>query len=118
MFRGTADSMANFAVMLTGVDRKRGLFNFTEATSLALHAISVRGPILAPLSDINSSGGNINGNLIGKNIYGPGEAHLYLLQGDVPLAAPPEPGTLVGAVAGLLAAAWRLRPSKRATKVA
>lgn len=112
---GVADAMTNFAFVLNGVDRQHVLFNFYNATSLTLNSISVQGTILAPKADINFAGGNIDGTLIGKNIYGQGESHLYLFQGNVPLAAVPEPGTLAGAALGVLAAAWRLGRGRRRT---
>jgi choice-of-anchor A domain-containing protein len=111
---GSVAEMVSFGITLSGLDRQHVLFNFSEAESLKINQIGVLGSILAPGADINFAGGNIDGTLIGRNIYGQGESHLYLFEGDVPLsAATPEPSTLAGATIGIIGGAWALRRRSR-----
>jgi len=107
---GPVSSMTNFGIFLNGVDKQHVLYNFHDATSLLLNQIGVLGTILAPLADVNFAGGAIDGTIIAKNLTGPGESHLFLFQGDLPLEPVPEPATIaLGAMGFLALLAVRMR---------
>ncbi|MFN3919306.1 MAG: choice-of-anchor A family protein [Methylohalobius sp.] len=54
---------------------RRVLFNFFSAEALAIHAIGVKGSILAPWADVVFYDGHIDGQLIAKSLRGqPGQA--------------------------------------------
>lgn len=100
---GTVNNFESMGIFLTGVDRQHVLYNFHQATSLLVDAISVEGTILAPYASVNFNNGQINGTLIANHLTGGGESHLHLFQGSLPSPVP-EPSTLVlGACGGLLA---------------
>ena len=98
---GTADSMTNMGIFLTGVDKQHVLYNFYEANSLTLSGIGVLGTILAPLATVNFTGA-IDGTLIANNLSGTGESHHFLFQGNLPLLPVPEPSSVVLAICGLV----------------
>ncbi|MBG0791210.1 MAG: choice-of-anchor A family protein [Desulfovibrionaceae bacterium] len=83
------------------------LFNFHEATSLALSGVAVWGSILAPNANINHSSGVLNGTLIANSFHGSMQLNNVPFEGNLPT---PIPGTvfLLGTgLAGLLG--WRKR---------
>lgn len=92
---GPVSSMVSFGISLNGVDKQHVLYNFHDATNLTLNQIGVMGSILAPLADVNFAGGAIDGTIIANNLTGPGESHLFLFKGDLPLQPIPEPATVV-----------------------
>ncbi len=57
------------------------MYNMYEATSLELSGIGVQGSILAPYATFNGSGGNVDGQLIVRNLYGGIEFHPYFFSG-------------------------------------
>lgn len=89
---GTADSFDNLGINFddlnndgTGrTDKQRVLFNFYTATSLAISGISVKGSILAPNAAVTFGNGNVEGNLIARELTGSGEAHNFLFNGSLP----------------------------------
>jgi choice-of-anchor A domain-containing protein len=100
---GPVSSMVSFGINLNGVDKQHVLYNFHDAMNLTLDQIGVMGTILAPLASVNFAGGAIDGTIIAKNLSGPGESHLYLFQGDLPLQPVPEPATVALGAMGLAA---------------
>jgi choice-of-anchor A domain-containing protein len=57
------------------------LFNFYEATSIALSGIGVQGSVMAPYAKISGSGGNIDGQLVCDSLIGGIEYHPYFFTG-------------------------------------
>lgn len=102
---GPVSSMTSMGIFLNGVDKQHVLYNFHDATNLTLNQIGVMGTILAPLADVNFAGGAIDGTIIANNLTGPGESHLFLFQGDLPLLPVPEPATVALGAMGLVALA-------------
>lgn len=100
---GPVSAMSSFGINLNGVDKQHVLYNFHDATNLTINQIGVLGTILAPLADVNFAGGAIDGTIIANNLTGPGESHLYLFQGNLPLVPVPEPATVALGAMGLLA---------------
>jgi choice-of-anchor A domain-containing protein len=109
---GTADSMTNMGISLSGVDKQHVLYNFYEATNLTLSGIGVLGSILAPQANVNFTGA-IDGTMIAYNLTGPGESHNFLFQGNLPLLPVPEPSTVVLALCGMVGLVVRSFASKR-----
>lgn len=58
------------SVTLTGVDARRVVYNFPDATSLELAGVGVHGQVLAPLADVDLVSGSITGTLTGLNLDG------------------------------------------------
>jgi choice-of-anchor A domain-containing protein len=113
---GPVSSMISFGISLNGVDKQHVLYNFHDATNLTINQIGVLGTILAPLASVNFAGGAIDGTIIANNLSGPGESHLFLFQGNLPLQPVPEPATAALGVMGLFAlVAVRMR-RKRVAK--
>ncbi|MCX8050112.1 MAG: choice-of-anchor A family protein [Methylohalobius sp.] len=53
---------------------QRVLFNFFSATALSIHAIGVKGSVLAPWADVVFYNGHIDGQLVAKSLRGqPGQ---------------------------------------------
>lgn len=109
---GPLASMSNFGFTLNNVDRQHILFNFYNggnATTLTSNGVGIQSSVLAPFTDINFAGGNIDGTIIGRTIRGGGESHEFLFQGNVQFPdstiATPEPATVVSASLGLLGVA-------------
>ncbi|MEC4813485.1 MAG: choice-of-anchor A family protein [Scytonema sp. PMC 1069.18] len=101
---GTNISMKNFGFsnnLMSGL-RQNVLFNFYEATNIELTNIGFQGSILAPLANLKTTYGDVNGNVIVASSQGTGEYHNYRFQGNLPeMTKPkphrvPEPTTLLG----------------------
>lgn len=103
---GTSAFFDNMAINLSGIDKQHVLYNFHNATTLAINSIGIDGALLAPRADVNFIGGDIDGTLIAKNLTGIGESHLFLFQGELPPQVP-EPTTIV--LVGLALAAFATR---------
>jgi choice-of-anchor A domain-containing protein len=92
-------------VVLTGIDERKVLLNFYEATSWKSMYIDVKGSVLAPFAQTATiSGGAITGtSIIAGDVTktGSAEFHNSLFTGD--LSVVPEPGN--AGLLGLLAAA-------------
>jgi len=107
---GLVDSFAGFGINLdNGLSETHVLYNFTQATSLTINNIDVRGSILAPYATVHFNGGQINGSIIANQItsdfsYMSGESHLRLFDGDLPTpSAVPEPNSMAMiAMAGII----------------
>jgi choice-of-anchor A domain-containing protein len=65
--RGT-DCLMN--TMVESRNASRVLFNFCDATSVTINAISLRGSVLAPFADISGDGGVIEGQVVAKTMRG------------------------------------------------
>ncbi|MBD2777969.1 choice-of-anchor A family protein [Iningainema tapete] len=99
-------SMKNFGFSnnLQAGLRQKVLFNFYEATNIDLQNIGFQGSILAPLANLKTTYGDVNGNVIVASSQGSGEYHNYLFKGTLPkptnINPPkkkvPEPSSLVG----------------------
>ena len=98
---GSADSMTNMGIFLTGVDKQHVLYNFYESNSLTLSGIGVLGTILAPLATVNFSGA-IDGTLIASNLSGTGESHHFCSRAICRCCRCTEPSTVALAVCGLV----------------
>jgi choice-of-anchor A domain-containing protein len=59
----------------------RILYNMYEATSVTINGIGVQGSILAPYATFNGKGGNVDGQVIVKNLNGVTEYHPYFFNG-------------------------------------
>jgi choice-of-anchor A domain-containing protein len=69
------------------------LFNFLDATELTINLIEINGSILAPFAYVDfMKDSHIDGNLIAYSLFGEGEAHMDLFNGQIPV---PEPATLL-----------------------
>ena len=67
----------------------RILYNLHEAQTLALGGIGVQGSVLAPYATLDGSGGNIDGQLVVRNLIGGIEYHPYLFNGCLRLPSAP-----------------------------
>ncbi len=76
-------------VAASGEDGEFIVWNFPEATSLFQENISVKGAILAPLSNYAGLGGNIEGNIMSGSFEGSAETHNFLFQGELPEVCSP-----------------------------
>ena len=68
------------------------LFNFLDATLLTINQIEINGSILAPFAHVDFMNSHIDGNLIAYSLFGDGESHMELFNGQLPV---PEPATLL-----------------------
>lgn len=59
--------------VINGTANSNVLYNFFEAEGVRITQIDVLGTILAPRATLDYPGGVINGQVIAKNIYGPGQ---------------------------------------------
>jgi choice-of-anchor A domain-containing protein len=59
----------------------RILYNMYEAESVTINGIGIQGSILAPLATFNGLGGNVDGQVIVKNLKGVTEYHPYYFSG-------------------------------------
>lgn len=100
---GSASSMKG-GLNLNGVDAAHVLFNFTQAESLSLSSIGVKGSILAPYANVNFTNGSFDGTLVANSVTGSGEFHNVRFEGVVPyVVGAPEPGSFaIFAIAGIL----------------
>ncbi len=98
----------------------RMLWNFHELMSLDLKGLAWRGSILAPHADLMLDSGNINGQVIARNVttgWG-GEYHNFGFDGELPwtggdVPSVPEPVSLLLFGVGATALALRLRATRR-----
>lgn len=47
------------------------LFNFVDATNITFHSVGIKGSVLAPYANISFYNGQVDGNLIAKNLSSP-----------------------------------------------
>lgn len=93
-----------------GALTQRVLFNLNNANSLLLHAIGIKGSLLAPLADTVFYDGHIDGNLIVASLQGKegqltGQVNLYPFK---PIPIPSMLPIISIALSGLMALArWR-----------
>lgn len=87
------------------------LFNFLDVNNLFIDRIEINGSILAPYANVLfGKQSHIDGNLIANNLFGRGESHNILFNGNLPVQPVPEPATMLLLAGGLLGmAAWRRR---------
>jgi choice-of-anchor A domain-containing protein len=117
---GTTAGMQNFGFFYDGIQGDYNpnfpdqyiLYNFFEATSLAIAGIEVHGSVLAPWADTLFSNGHIEGNLIARSLFGTGEAHNELFNGKLPNAPVSEPATMILLGSGLMGIAALRRRMK------
>jgi choice-of-anchor A domain-containing protein len=107
---GPMATMSSFGIFLNGgVDEHEVLYNFADATSLAISGIGIRGTVLAPRANVAFNSGNIDGTMIAGNLSGQGESHLFLFNGHLPPPSNiPEPSSVMLVALGALAA-WGAR---------
>ena len=87
----------------------RILLNFFDAKNILIDLIEINGSLLAPLAAIDfTKYSHIDGNLIAYSLYGEGEAHNIIFNGELPVRPVPEPSTLLLLSGGLIAIfSWR-----------
>lgn len=66
----------------------RILYNLYEAETVTLGGIGVQGSVLAPFATLDGGGGNIDGQLVVRNLTGGIEYHPYLFSGCLRLPVP------------------------------
>lgn len=96
---------------VTGSAVGKVMWNFTEATSIAMNK-SFYGTVLAPKATLTSGGGALEGAVAVKNLSATVEVHPPLFAGQLPSAsAVPEASTWAAglALAGVLGWQWRRR---------
>lgn len=96
---------------VTGSAVGKVMWNFTEATSIAMNK-SFYGTVLAPKATLTSGGGALEGAVAVKNLSATVEVHPPLFAGQLPSASPvPEASTWAAglALAGVLGWQWRRR---------
>jgi choice-of-anchor A domain-containing protein len=84
---GTAGSLRNLGMTVTGTDRGHVLFNFSAANTLKISGISVEGSVLAPDAAVDFDNGNLEGTLVAGSLSGSGEFHLAPASFDLPTLA-------------------------------
>jgi choice-of-anchor A domain-containing protein len=65
---GTAGTIANTGMSVSGTDSQHVVFNFYEATTLTVGSVAVQGMIWAPAADVTVSGGSIEATLLAKSL--------------------------------------------------
>ncbi len=85
---GTAAQMQYFGMTVSGTDLQHVLFNFPDATTLALAGISVQGSVLAPGAAVTFNNGNLEGTLVGGSLTGSGEFHNFPTLAQIPIQTP------------------------------
>lgn len=63
----------------------RIVYNMYEATSVSINGIGFQGSILAPYATFNGKGGNVDGQVIVRNLNGITEYHPYFFDGCMKL---------------------------------
>jgi choice-of-anchor A domain-containing protein len=86
---GASDSFNGGSINFSGVSAKDVIFNFAIAKSLALANIGFNGTILAPYATVNTTFGQLNGQLIANNVNGTMELHDVAFQGTLPSLGSP-----------------------------
>ena len=98
---GASGVLTNFAMTFgSGASAQDLLFNFDQATSLAVNAFGLEGSLLAPLANVDVSNGQIAGNLVAASFSG-GQLNLQPFQGTLPVPEPPAAGLMLAGIAGL-----------------
>lgn len=102
---GTSVEMGGFGMgdfmNLLGESWDNVLFNFYEAEELDLYNIGIYGSILAPMADITTGYGQINGTVVANSWTGPMQLNNSPFDGDLP-APVPEPATMLLLGSGLV----------------
>ena len=75
---GAQNSLVGLQTTLVGVKNTTIILNFYETTSLVISQTSVQGTVLAPLSVVNFTNGNIDGSMFCVSVFGNGETHLAI----------------------------------------
>lgn len=65
---GTSGQIENAGISLSGVSASRVVFNFWQATSLALSSTSVPGTVWSPNATVTLSNGNVNGSVVAQSL--------------------------------------------------
>lgn len=74
---GSADSVEDLQINLSGIDPNNVLFNFYDSDQLTLSGVAIQGSILAPWADVEFTNGAIDGSLYVQSLYGDGEVHHF-----------------------------------------
>jgi choice-of-anchor A domain-containing protein len=112
---GVSVTMQNFGISLSGIDRTRVLFNFTQATTLTYSGMDVSAGILAPYAAVTATNGVMDGTLIAASYNGNGQINAAPFAGAIPAGVThvPEPSSLALCAAGLVIRAWAMRRRRR-----
>lgn len=99
---GDATSMKNFGFHLEGgIDASNILYNFSNASSLALSGVGVEGSVLAPFAKVSFHNGKLNGNLIAYSLTGSGTTLNHRFAGNLPTSGSiPEPSSVAMVLIG------------------
>lgn len=89
--RGEGGAVRGLGFALRGVERRRLLLHFPEATALRLENVGVEGSVLAPRAAVAFDNGVIHGQLIGASLTGTGQANHVPFGGCLPPSGPPTP---------------------------
>jgi choice-of-anchor A domain-containing protein len=110
---GTSVGMGNFDMLnfknLLGESWDNVLFNFYEAETLSLGSIGIYGSILAPMADITTGYGQIDGTVIANSWTGSMELHDVPFDGEETPPPVPEPATMALFGFGMLVLAGVIR---------
>jgi choice-of-anchor A domain-containing protein len=80
---GTSASVGSVGITLNGGVASATLWNFYEATTLALSAINFQGSALAPNATVTFNNGQLNGTMVGYDISGNGQYNLELFGHEI-----------------------------------
>ncbi|MCF8262800.1 MAG: choice-of-anchor A family protein [Melioribacteraceae bacterium] len=72
-------------LIVHGTDISNVLYNFYQATALSIQGINVTGSILAPKASVDFVSGVQNGQMIAKNVSGPGQFNHVPFIGNLPI---------------------------------
>ncbi len=74
---GTADAFQGMGININGTTNQHVVWNFYQATSVAIYNIAVEGSVLAPLAYVQFNNGNVDGTLVANVVTGNGEFHNF-----------------------------------------
>jgi choice-of-anchor A domain-containing protein len=85
---GASDKIDDLDFHIDGTDRRHVIFNFYQATKLALAGSDIQGSILAPKAAVSFRNGEIEGQLLSASLSGSGRFDNDLFEGCAPAAQP------------------------------
>ncbi|WP_245768742.1 choice-of-anchor A family protein [Stigmatella aurantiaca] len=77
---GSSATFTGFSTELRGgIDKRRVLYNFVDATAITAEGFGFQGTVLAPFADIQFSNGSFDGGIYARSLTGNAEGHFYPL---------------------------------------